>query len=95
MLSSVMYGSPLGGQINENDVSTRWTATSEIYDVAGNTWRSGKALPQRRRDMASLPYGDSFLIVGGFNDDDTCSNEVVQESVHNEKQICSCAMFEY
>ena len=93
--TNVMYGSPLGGQINEYEVSTKWTATSEIYDVEGNTWRPGKALPQGRREMASLPYGESFFIVGGSNEDRTCSNEVVQVNAWHEKHICSCVMFDY
>ena len=38
---------------------------TEIYTVEDNTWRQGPHLPRALRGPASLPYEDSFLIVGG------------------------------
>ena len=42
-----------------------YLSTSEIYTVEDNAWRQGPLLPTALRGPASLPYEDSFLIVGG------------------------------
>ena len=39
--------------------------TSDIYSVEDDTWRQGTPLPKALYDPASLPYEDSFLILGG------------------------------
>ena len=42
--------------------------STEIYTVEDNTWRWGPRLPTASlKGSSSLPYQDSFLIVGGHN----------------------------
>ena len=47
-----------------------WGAISstQIYAVEDDTWRKGTPLPTKVTGSTSLPYGDSFLILGGHND---------------------------
>ncbi len=38
----------------------------DIYDLETGTWKtSASALPKPKSEMASVPYGDTFIIVGG------------------------------
>ena len=37
-----------------------------IYDVLLGTWREGPPLPHALRGGLAVPYGDTFLITGGF-----------------------------
>lgn len=39
----------------------------EIYNIAANTWRLGNNFPTRSMGAASAKYGDSLLIVGGYD----------------------------
>ena len=39
--------------------------TTEVYTVESNQWRKGTAMPFALWDAESLPYEDSFLILGG------------------------------
>ena len=43
--------------------------TSEIFDLATQTWRYGPDLPVSNQLYwgASVPYGDTFLIIGGYD----------------------------
>ena len=41
-------------------------SSTEIYTVEEDIWRKGKPLPKAMIWSASLPYGDSFLILGGI-----------------------------
>ena len=47
---------------------------TEIYSVEDGSWRVGTPLPEANAGMASLPYGDSFLVLGGKAD--YCSNKI-------------------
>ena len=40
-------------------------ASTEIYTVEDDTWRDGTDLPRETNAGASVPYGDTFLFVGG------------------------------
>ena len=42
-------------------------SSTEIYTVVDDTWRSGSPLPKAFQQTASLPYEDSFLILGGHD----------------------------
>ena len=50
-------------------------STSEIYTVEDNAWRQGPALPRNLSGPTSLPYEDSFLIMGGY-DGSSCSDSI-------------------
>ena len=43
------------------------SSSTVIYTVEDDTWRQGTPLPKTLEDPASLPYGDSFLILGGYD----------------------------
>ena len=43
-----------------------YLSSSEIYTVEDNTWRQGTPLPKAISNIASLPYGDTFLMLGGY-----------------------------
>ena len=40
-------------------------SSTEIYTVENDTWRQGQPLPKAFHSFASLPYEDTFLILGG------------------------------
>ncbi len=40
---------------------------TEIYNTGTGEWRAGRRLPQPLNSMASVPYGDTFLLVGGYS----------------------------
>ena len=58
------------------------SSSTVIYTVADDTWRQGTPLPKTLEDPASLPYGDSFLILGGYGRADNgkgpCSDSIYQ-----------------
>lgn len=49
-------------------------ANTEIYNFEDGTWRVGTPLPEANAVMASLPYGDTFIIMGGQAD--YCSSKI-------------------
>ena len=55
----------------------RATSTTEIYTVGNDTWREGPDLPQALYNLASLPYEDTFLILGGY-DGSACFDSIYQ-----------------
>ena len=59
-----------GGQDKEWNIGT----LTEIYNVEDGTWRVGTPLPEANAVMASLPYGDTFIIMGGVAD--YCSDKI-------------------
>ena len=59
-----------GGQDKEWNIGT----LTEIYNVEDGTWRVGTPLPEANAAMASLPYGDTFIIMGGVAD--YCSDKI-------------------
>ncbi len=61
----------VAGGYDENDDDY---GTVGIYDLATDTWTNGVPLRYARCDMASLPHGDAFLLIGGGN-----SSEIVDE----------------
>lgn len=40
-------------------------STSAIFNFEINQWRDGPSLPHGTQAPTSLPYGDSFLVIGG------------------------------
>ena len=67
----------VGGQI---PIYNWVVKTSRIYTVEDNTWRQGPSLPTHLKESASLPYGDSFLILGGDKERDqtSCVDSIFQ-----------------
>ena len=57
---------------------------TEIYSVEDGSWRVGTPLPEANAGMASLPYGDSFLVLGGKAD--FCSNKIYK--------VCNLSRFQ-
>ena len=53
------------------------TLSTEIYNVENDTWREGPHLPQALYNLASLPYEDTFLILGGY-DGSACFDSIYQ-----------------
>ena len=53
------------------------SSSTVIYTVEDDTWRQGTPLPKTLEDPASLPYGDSFLLLGG-NDGSSCHDSIYQ-----------------
>ena len=52
----------VGGTVGGNNGTL-----TEIYTVEDDTWRQGTPLPKALVGLASLPYEDSFLILGGYD----------------------------
>ena len=44
-------------------------STVTVYNTASGEWRDGPDLPLPAYEMAYLPFGDSFVLVGGLTDD--------------------------
>ena len=38
-----------------------------IYDIMGDSWRSGPALPGTGFQGTVVPFGDTFVVAGGMN----------------------------
>ena len=51
-------------------------STTEIYTVESDTWRSGTPLPQTLSHAASLPFEDTFLILGGGDSPGECIDTI-------------------
>ena len=51
-------------------------SSTEIYNVEDDTWRQGTPLPKALNGPTSLPYEDSFLILGGY--DGSCLDSIYQ-----------------
>ena len=45
----------------------KWIYYKKIYNFGTSTWRQGTDLPLDVQYTASVPYGDSMLIVGGYD----------------------------
>ena len=43
--------------------------SSDILDLSTMTWRAGPDFPEPRENGASVPFGDSFIVVGGQSGD--------------------------
>ena len=58
---------------------SRYSASSstKIYTVEDDTWRTGTPLPTKMKEFVTLPYGDSFLLLGG-HDGSSCLNSIYQ-----------------
>ena len=54
-----------------------YLSSTEIYNVEDDTWRQGTPLPKTLAGPASLPYEDSFLILGGY-DGSSCLDSIYQ-----------------
>ena len=52
---------------------------TEIYSVEEQRWREGTPFPMTNSFPASIPYNDSFLIMGGRND--YCSNKIYKVTI--------------
>ena len=72
--------------------SGAYSSSSEIYTVEDDTWRQGIPLPRVFGNLASLPYGDSFLILGG-NDRISCHDSIYQVHLFIISCIESVAKF--
>ena len=42
-----------------------WLTTVEVYDVGSNTWSDGVNLPVPLEGAATVPFEDTFLVIGG------------------------------
>ena len=52
-------------------------SSTKIYTVEDDTWRTGTPLPTKMKEFVTLPYGDSFLFLGG-HDGSSCLNSIYQ-----------------
>ena len=60
------------------DTSNAEMSSCEILDMDNPTgWTAGPLLPQPLQDAVSVPFGDTFLIVGG-HDNDVGSNNIYE-----------------
>ena len=46
----------------------------EIYSQRDNSFQNGPPLPKPLEGAASVQYGDSFIVVGGYDYDCYCDN---------------------
>ena len=51
--------------------------TTDIFSLVDMSWRTGPVLPSPLRLAASVPYGDTFLVVGGQQGDDGMSVDTI------------------
>lgn len=63
--------------LTDDESIETYLPTVEIYDVKSNTWRKGTDLPVPLEYAAVVPYGTTFLIIGG-NIDTGYSDKVYQ-----------------
>ena len=61
--------------------------TSEVYSVATNTWRQIEDLPHGIYYAASVPFRESFLIVGGYRSGVGHLDTIYEFDVENESWI--------
>ena len=57
-----------GGKV-EVDWDYYHVDTVEIIDLDTNTWVNGPSMPVMLTDATSVPFGDTFLAVGGLDED--------------------------
>ena len=52
--------------------------TTEIFNLDSQTWRAGPQLPTAEETYSgtTLPYGNSFLVVGGYSIVSGCRSEI-------------------
>ena len=62
-------------------------SNSEILDLSTLIWRSGPALPSIRESSASVPYENSFLMVGGFMSGGILFEDILQYDADAESWI--------
>ena len=53
-------------------------ASSEVYDIESQTWSTGPNLPSAWYVAASVPFGDTFLVVGGDKFSGSSSNNIYE-----------------
>ena len=51
-------------------------STVEVYDVANDTWTEGVDLPVPLYGAATVPFEDTFLVIGGKIDSNEWSDKV-------------------
>ena len=55
-------------------VSDFFNGDIEIYSQNNNSFQTGPKLPYPLQGAASVQYGDSFIVVGGYNSMCACDN---------------------
>ena len=55
-------------------VSDFFNGDIEIYSQKSNSFESGPNLPYPLQGAASVQYGDTFIVVGGYNSECYCDN---------------------
>ena len=53
-----------------------------LYSQNDNSFQNGPSLPKPLEGAASVQYGDSFLVVGGYDNNCYCDNTGNPESFH-------------
>ena len=51
-----------------------YTGAIEIYSQNDNSFQNGPPLPKPLEGAASIQYGDSFIVVGGYDYNCYCDN---------------------
>ena len=51
-----------------------YTGVIEIYSQNDNSFQNGPPLPKPLEGAASVQYGDSFIVVGGYDYNCYCDN---------------------
>ena len=65
-------------------------SSTEIYTVEDDTWRIGTPLPHAISGAASLPYEDSFLILGGGRAGVPCMDTIYKVERYTHRKISWC-----
>ena len=60
--------------------------TTEIYDVANDSWSEGTPIPLALTGAAVVPYKSTFLVIGGKIGDDLYSDKVFLYAMSGEWQ---------
>ena len=55
----------------------------DIYSFSTNSWRAGPRLPQATSWASSVPYGNSFLMIGGGDGSGASYNDVFEYDIDN------------
>ena len=58
------------------DTSTGRTDSVEVYSIEDNRWMAGNSLPVALYYMASVPFRNSFLVVGGYSSTEGFSSRI-------------------
>ena len=67
----------VAGGIGRVNNQVKELSSTEIYTVEDDTWRQGQPLPKAFHSHTSLPYEDTFLLLGG-HDGTTCLDSMYQ-----------------